>query len=152
MTKILTAEQVENIKLTSPLTPWSHSNRVTLSQLCASHKALQVQVENLSAAYEHELERLADAQEDVRALTEAHEGLYPVHLTTWADTISREQRHESSLTAYLRRMALVMDRPGVRRVEEGQIQGHMDGAGHFVPDMTHSGTQDYVEHLREEKL
>ena len=54
MSEILTAEQVENTKLTLPLTPWSHSNRVTLSQLCASHEALR--------------EQLAEAQADVWAL------------------------------------------------------------------------------------
>ena len=49
MTEILTPEQVANIKLTLPLTPWMHSNRVTLYQLCASHEALRAQLAEAEA-------------------------------------------------------------------------------------------------------
>ena len=62
--KVLTPEQVEIIKLTLPLTPWSHSNRVTLYQLCATLEALRAQAER-------DAQRLADAQADVRALATA---------------------------------------------------------------------------------
>ena len=31
-----------------------------------------------------------------------------------------------------------------------KIHGHMEGS-RFVPDMTHPGTRDYVEHIRKEQ-
>lgn len=40
-----------------------------------------------------------------------------------------------------------------KEVNNDKIHGDMsrDGDGHFVPDLTHAGTADYIEHLREKK-
>ena len=76
--EILTLEQVEAIRLTLPITPWSHSSRVTLFQLCASHEALRKKLTEIELGFqemstERDMEQIwrQDIQADLRELAEA---------------------------------------------------------------------------------
>ena len=82
MSEILTTEQVAAIKLTLPLTPWSHSNRVTLYQLCAATETLRVRLAKAEQQLADEQVQWSDTctgwalameqmEADVRALAEA---------------------------------------------------------------------------------
>ena len=115
MSEILTTEQVAAIKLTLPLTPWSHSSRVTLYQLCATTEALraqpseaqqqladeQVQWSNTCTGWALAMEEM---EADVRALAEALR-IHSAHNHTFDWCLGCRSRRDEALA-----------RPGVRRL------------------------------------
>ena len=72
---ILTPEQVTTIRSSQYISVNGEELLTPVAQLCNSHEALRaglvVAIENWQAQAEHDAERLADAQTDLRALGEA---------------------------------------------------------------------------------
>ena len=118
MTEILTVEQVEIIKLTLPLTPWIHSNRVTFYQLCASHEALRAQLAEVQQQLMNDCAgwalEMQEMEADLRARAEVLQ-MHSDHGHTFHGCTGCRSRRDNALA-----------RPGVAAVMKQEVMPPYD--------------------------